>query len=86
MGEGRRAVLLEEEMPDPGEGIACDEAGEQPPEVERGKGMQDGERAEARAGEVQPAAGAVGVLPQIKRVELGKSLETLGLAGILSPV
>jgi TPP-dependent pyruvate/acetoin dehydrogenase alpha subunit len=46
--EGRRTVLLEEEVPDPGEGVAADDSREQPPEVSVAKAY----RRKARPSEV----------------------------------
>src|SRR5258707_844853 len=75
MGEGRRAILLEEKMTHPGKTIAGSEAGEQPPEVERRERVQQRDQAEARAREMQPAAGAVRMLRQVKRIEVREPRE-----------
>src|SRR5580765_4441954 len=68
VAEGRRPVVLEEVVPDPGEGVARDEAGEQPPEIQGGQRVQDREQAERGADEMQSPAGSVGMLGQIEGV------------------
>src|SRR4051794_13890741 len=76
MGKGGGAVLLEEVVAHPGEAVAGREAGEQPGEVERRKGVQQREQAERGADEMQAAAGAVRMLRQVERIEIreaGKS-------------
>src|SRR6185503_6015430 len=72
MGESGRTVLFEKEMADPGEGVADGEAGSEPPEVQRGQRVQRRYEAERCADEVQPAAGAVRMLRQVKRIEVPK--------------
>src|SRR5688500_638287 len=72
MREGGGTVLFEEEVADPGERVADANAGSEPPEVQRGKRVQRRYEAERGADEVQPAARAVCVLRQVKRIELPK--------------
>src|SRR5215467_9936592 len=55
VAEGRRTVLLEEEVPGPGERVAGAEAGQQPPEVEGSEGVQRRAEPQRGADEVQPA-------------------------------
>src|SRR5262245_8359721 len=73
VGEGCRAVFLEEEVADPGEPIAGNEAGGEPAEVEGGQGMQGGGKPQCGADEMQAPAGAVRMVSQVPRVELGKA-------------
>src|SRR5829696_7657006 len=80
MGEGGGTVLFEEKVAHPRERVAGREAGQQPPEVQRGEGVQYREQAEAGADEMQAPANAVSVLGQIERIELRKASH----AGILS--
>src|SRR5262245_31863285 len=68
--EGRGPVLLEEEMPGPGERVALHQACcDQPPELCRDSGDQR-HCGQARADEVQSAAGSIGMLAEIERIEL----------------
>jgi hypothetical protein len=60
MGEGGWTVLFEED------------AGSEPPEVQRGKRVQRRYETERGADKVQPAARAVRMLRQVKRIELPK--------------
>src|SRR6185295_10055365 len=73
VGEGRRAVLLEKEVPDPGERVARGEAPQEPPEIEGGEGVQRRGEAERGADEVQPPARPVRVLGEVAGIKLGKA-------------
>src|SRR6185503_7256508 len=72
VGEGGGAVLFEEKVPGPGERIAGGEAGEEPPEVQARECVQSRGQPQRSADEVQPPAGAVGMLREVARVELPK--------------
>src|SRR5215470_11667797 len=69
VAEGRGTVLLVEEVPGPGERVAGDEAGQEPPEIEGGEGVQCRRQTQRGADEVQPAAGSVRVLGQVTGIE-----------------
>src|SRR5262245_54358391 len=75
MAEGRGAVLLEEEMSDPGKTVTTDQCGQQPPRVLLGEGDHQQRQHAAAAEEMQAATGAVAVLAQVERIELSKALE-----------
>src|SRR5207237_7478872 len=62
IGEGRRPVLLEEEVADPGEAVAGDEADQQPPEIQRRYAVQYCRKPERSPEEVQATAGRVRML------------------------
>src|SRR4051812_7199300 len=68
--ERRRLVVLEEKVSDPGKAVADHQSERYEPQMQRQQPEQDGERAQARADEVQPAAGPVRVLRQVVRIEL----------------
>src|SRR6185312_5014234 len=75
MAERGRRVVLEEEVPGPRRQVARRHRAQQPrpaPARERERGA--GER-QQRAGQVQPARGAVGVLRKVVRVELAEVRE-----------
>src|SRR5262245_26766701 len=74
VSEGGGAVLLEEIVTDPREGIAAEQAGQQPPEVQRRERVQQEAEAERGADEMQPPAGAVGVLAEVEGIELAEAL------------
>ena len=75
MLERRRTVLLEKEMPDPGETIAAEQGTQQPPGIaaDRSRGQQ--RKHAAAADEMQPARDAVAVLLEIERIELAETGE-----------
>src|SRR5216683_6567591 len=68
-----RLVVLKKEMADPGECITLDEPYRNEPPPSRGHGSDEQCESNARAGEVQSSAGAVGVLAQVKGIKVGKS-------------
>src|SRR5690606_23265647 len=75
MAERRRPVLLEEEVPDPGEPVTAEQGRQQPPCVAAGdRGGDQCEHAPA-ADEMQPARNAVRVLGQVERIELAETAE-----------
>src|SRR5690606_1535202 len=73
--EGRRAIALEEEMPDPGEAVTGERHAEQPPRVPGDKRRDKKGQHQGRADEMQPPAGAVAVLVEVVRVEFAKGFE-----------
>src|SRR4051812_17805589 len=72
MSKRRRAVVLEEEMADPGEAVSAQQRHGDPPHVARERERDETEEYERRADEMQPAACAVGVLREIDGIELAK--------------
>src|SRR3546814_9888958 len=70
MLERRRPVLLEEEVPDPGEAVAAHKRAKKPPGIAGNDSHRNQRQHAAAADEVQPKRGAVGVLAQVERVEL----------------
>src|SRR5690606_41591918 len=73
MAEGGRPVLLEEEVADPGEGVAADQRCKQPPSVRAGNGRGHERQCATAADEVQAPRRAVAVLVEIVRVELAET-------------
>src|SRR5690606_25099816 len=78
-----RAVLLEEEVPDPGETVAAEQCRQQPPGVAAGDRRGQQRKDAAAADEMQPPRNAVRVLGQVERVELAETAELLHLALLL---
>src|SRR5882724_7423661 len=68
-----RLVVLKKEMPDPGECITLDEPHRNEPPPSRDHGSDEQRGGNARAGEVQSPAGAVGVLAEVKGIEVAES-------------
>src|SRR5882724_11663120 len=68
-----RLVVLKKEMPDPGECITLDEPHRNEPPPSRDHGGDEQRESNARAGEVQSSAGAVGVLAEVKGIEVAES-------------
>lgn len=73
--EGGGAVVFEEEMADPCEGVALQQSIEDEHGVAGDYGHDNQHKADAGADEVQTAASAIAVLAQVKRVKLGKAAE-----------
>src|SRR5712664_1493643 len=67
-----RLVVLKKEVADPGECISLDEPYRNEPPPLRGHGGDEQRQSNTRAGEMQPSAGAVGVLAQVKGVEVAE--------------
>src|SRR5581483_8272018 len=66
--EGRRPVLLEVEVADPGEAVPHHRQQPEQGIAAAGERRDGGEDHQAGAGEVQPPAGAVGMLAEVVRV------------------
>src|SRR3546814_812372 len=75
MLERRRPVLLEEEVPHPGEAVAAHQRAKQPPGIAGHDRHRHQRQHAAAADEMQPPRGAVGVLAQVERVELAEAGE-----------
>src|SRR3569623_756565 len=73
--EGGRLVLLEEEVPDPGAGVAAEEGAEQVVGIGAHRGQGEEGQGDGAAEVVQAAADHVGMLAQVKRVELAEAGE-----------
>ena len=73
--EGGGAVVFEEEMADPCEGVALQQSIEDEHGVAGDYGHDNQHKADAGADEVQTAASAIAVLARVKRVKLGKAAE-----------
>jgi hypothetical protein len=65
-------VVLEEEVADPGERVTLDEPNRNEPPPLRDHGSDEQRERNARAGEVQSPAGPVGVLAEIKGIEIAE--------------
>src|SRR5690606_12387456 len=76
VAEGGGPVLLEEEVADPGAGIAAAERGQEPPGIARGQGHAGEHQRPAAAREVQAPRGAVGMFLQVEGVELAEAGES----------
>src|SRR5690606_19035612 len=77
VAERRGPVLLEEEMPDPGETVAAEQRRQQPPGIAAGdRGGHQRQHAPA-ADEMQPPRNAVRMLGQVERIELAETGELL---------
>ena len=76
MLKGRRAVLFEEEVADPGKAVAGDRQGNQQAQRTSANGIRQDTDHQRRANKMQAPAGAVGVLAQVIGVELGEAIET----------
>lgn len=75
VGEGGRAVVLDQEMRQPGEGVAGHHGGQQqPPVAEQGGGQQQ-RQAKTGAGQVDRPGQRLAVLAQIEGPELGIGLD-----------
>ena len=70
-----RAVLFEEEVPDPGKAVAGDRHGQQQAQRPSADGIGQNADHQRGADEMQAPAGAVAVLAQVVRVELGEAVE-----------
>ena len=78
MAESRRRIALEEEVSDPGWQVTGHRhRQEQRPEPASQSRGRDRNR-QQRSHHVQPARGAVAVLPKVKRIELAKAREARG--------
>src|ERR1700730_9039444 len=66
-------VVLEEEVADPGERVTLHERCRSKPPPLRDHGSDEQRDGNARAGEVQSPAGAVGVLAEIEGIEIAES-------------
>src|SRR5688572_15654693 len=73
MAERGRAILLEEEVADPGKAVTAHERGQQPPAIALDDGQHQQRQHPAAADEMQAAAGAMAVLAQVVRVELAEA-------------
>src|SRR6266568_1902824 len=78
IGERRRAVLLEEEVADPGEAVACQWRSREPPHIARENRGDDRRDHQRRADEVQSPAHRMAMLCQIERIEFLERLEAIG--------
>src|SRR5262245_37668338 len=70
-------VLLEHEVADPGEAVTAQQRVQQVLRAAAGQQHHQAQQRQRRADEVQPPAGAVAVLAQVERVELGERRERL---------
>src|SRR5690348_13454094 len=75
MPERRRAVLLVDEVAEPGESVAAKRCAEQPPRVPENDGQHHGRDHQPGTREVQAPAAAIGVLAQIVGIELAEAGE-----------
>ncbi|MNG10245.1 hypothetical protein D3C84_937040 [compost metagenome] len=75
MPEGRRTVLLKEKVANPGEAVAGQRQGQQQQPGAFADGQGEDQYHQAGADKLQPAAGAVAVLAEVVRVELGEAVE-----------
>src|SRR5690606_33732228 len=75
MPERGGPVLLEEEVADPGEGIAAHERREQPPRIAGGDARSRARQCAAAADEVQAPRGAIAVFAEVERIELAEACE-----------
>src|SRR5690606_9689383 len=84
--ERRRPVLLEEEMPDPGEAVADQRHGQQPPGVARRHKRHEGRDHQPRPDHMDAAARPVGMLMNIIGVKgLERGVPPLGLLDAHGP-
>src|SRR4051812_37461043 len=65
-----RPVVLEEEVADPGETVAADQRGQQPPRIERNDKTEEAEERQGGPDEMKATAGEVCVFAEIEGVEL----------------
>src|SRR5690348_9456256 len=75
MPERGRAVLLVDEVAEPGESVAAKRCAEQPPRVPEDDGQHDRRDHQPGTCEVQAPAAAIGVLAEIVRIELAEAGE-----------
>src|SRR5262249_26178615 len=68
--EGRRAILLEEEVTDPGEDVAAGKSDEYPQGTTRREGGHEARETERSAEEMQAPAGSVRVLGEVEGIEV----------------
>src|SRR5947208_2417083 len=76
MPESGRAVLLEEEMTEPGEPVTAEQSADQEQRLAAQDRGSDQQQHPATADEMQPARHRVAVLVQIERIELTEAGET----------
>src|SRR5690606_2167204 len=69
-------VLLEKEMPDPGEAVTRQRQGEQHQPGTFADGQRQNEDDQAGADKMQSATGAVAVFTEVVRVKLSETVET----------
>src|SRR4051812_10837508 len=76
VAEGGRAVFLEEEMPDPGEGIAGHEPRQEEPGIQGDDGCSEPAQAKRSPHEMKPARSAIRMFGQVEGIELGHARES----------
>src|SRR3989304_3942787 len=75
MPEGGRAILLEEEVADPGESITAEQRGQQERRLAAQHGSRSQQQHPAAADEMQAPRDRVAVLAEIERIELAEAGE-----------
>src|SRR5882672_6839468 len=70
IGKGRRPVFLEHQMTDPGEAVAGDRRGQEPPVVAASRRVDQDEYHAAGADEMQAPANRVAMFGEIERIEV----------------
>src|SRR5277367_1154630 len=85
MFECRRLVVLEKEMTDPRKGVPLYESDRNEPPPARDHSGDEQCSGNAGPGEMQAPAGAVGVLAEIKGIEIAESAVRVSVAHYLGP-
>src|SRR5690606_11704966 len=73
VAEGGRAALFEEEVADPGEGVATGQGRQQPSRIGPGNRRGDEGQRSAAADEMQASRDAVAMLSEVERIELAEA-------------